>query len=529
MSGTGVNNISFLPAGGPSHDPSGLMSGDYGSQMARILRQQQLAQALQQQAQEPIEVYSGGGQPAPISPLSALAKALQGYTAYAMSKNADKQQGELSKKERQDAIDALQKFSKNPDTINQAADPFNNMAGLDQTSASPVGSTIQGAPTTLAQKQYMLPQLAMQAVDNPYLKTALPMTQDQTKMDIRAIGPEGLAQIGPDGSVKTIVPGKEPTPPKLDPEEQFIAAALAKNPNASISDLHKQWAKAGHVEDSSAAGWQLATDPTTGTPFRINVRTGQTVGLDGQPYAAKGIAKLGAATGYNLTPEETVAVQKAVDAGTLDVQRLNRGNAKVVADTLVNNPHANLMNIHAYATQLDNAQLQRTAQQAMRIPGMLDTVAASGKALNYSDAQFVGKMQQWKNGQLNDPAFTRYMTQRNDALLSMAGAFRGNNVTDLATQLEEEAAKPTMSPRAIDAWVNAHKDVLAPTLDFYRHYAITDPHTGQPVNTQNNLTAAPPVAGQSSPPVSALKEGHDTTFANGQVWRMTGGKAVRVK
>ncbi len=38
--------------------------------------------------------------------------------------------------------------------------------------------------------------------------------------------------------------------------------------------------------------------------------------------------------------------------------------------------------------------------------------------------------------------------------------------------------------------------------------------------------AAPPA---SAPPVNLLQDGHNTTFKNGQIWTLQGGKAVRVK
>ena len=36
-------------------------------------------------------------------------------------------------------------------------------------------------------------------------------------------------------------------------------------------------------------------------------------------------------------------------------------------------------------------------------------------------------------------------------------------------------------------------------------------------------------AAAGSPPLSALQEGHETTFGNGQVWKLENGKAVQVK
>ncbi len=209
MSGTGVSNISLTA------------SPDYATQMAQLQRQQALALALQQQAQQDIPVSGSGNMAAPIPYTAVLAKTLAGLGSAFASRKADSERTQLTKRQQQDALTALQNFGRNPDTINQAADPFNNMAGLDQTSAAPVGSTIAGAPTSLAQRQQMLPQLAMQATDNPYLKTAFPFMQDQTKVDIRAIGPEGLAQIGPDGSVKQVVPGKAPP---LDDSEKKAEA-----------------------------------------------------------------------------------------------------------------------------------------------------------------------------------------------------------------------------------------------------------------------------------------------------------------
>ena len=41
--------------------------------------------------------------------------------------------------------------------------------------------------------------------------------------------------------------------------------------------------------------------------------------------------------------------------------------------------------------------------------------------------------------------------------------------------------------------------------------------------------AAMPSAQETAPPASLLKEGHITTFANGQQWSMRNGKAERIK
>jgi hypothetical protein len=55
------------------------MDLDYNTRLAAIQRNEKLAQIMQQQAFQPIEVQSYNGIPAPISPLSGLAKVLQSY------------------------------------------------------------------------------------------------------------------------------------------------------------------------------------------------------------------------------------------------------------------------------------------------------------------------------------------------------------------------------------------------------------------------------------------------------------------
>jgi hypothetical protein len=63
---------------------------DYSSAAAQAARQQQMAQALQEQAQAPIQVSTYEGFQAPISPLSGIAKMLQAYTGAKMERDAQK-------------------------------------------------------------------------------------------------------------------------------------------------------------------------------------------------------------------------------------------------------------------------------------------------------------------------------------------------------------------------------------------------------------------------------------------------------
>ena len=55
------------------------MNLDYNTRLAAIQRNEKLAQIMQQQAFQPVDIQSYQGIQAPISPLSGLAKVLQAY------------------------------------------------------------------------------------------------------------------------------------------------------------------------------------------------------------------------------------------------------------------------------------------------------------------------------------------------------------------------------------------------------------------------------------------------------------------
>ena len=72
--------------------------GPYDEDYRSIARREQMAQILQQQALQPIEVGAYQGIQAPISPLSGIAKVLQGYFAGQQMDSADQARQELALK-----------------------------------------------------------------------------------------------------------------------------------------------------------------------------------------------------------------------------------------------------------------------------------------------------------------------------------------------------------------------------------------------------------------------------------------------
>ncbi len=246
---TGVQNVNLTALTQP---------WDYTTQQMQIQRAQQLAQALAQQGSEDIPVTSGGGAPAPIAWSSVLAKVLDKVGSNLQANRAIKEQKDLTAQQQADAMKAIQGFSQNQDTQGlvpgapkpsapmqytlQAPSVIPGQAGPSATGSAALpdiggvqAGTIPGSPTTLAQKQQMLPQMAMQGADNPYMQAALPALASQMqKPDIRAIGPEGLAQVMPDGTVKQIIAGKTAKTSELLTPEQVHAAGL---PAGTVAQL----------------------------------------------------------------------------------------------------------------------------------------------------------------------------------------------------------------------------------------------------------------------------------------------------
>jgi len=107
-------------------------------------------------------------------------------------------------------------------------------------------------------------------------------------------------------------------------------------------------------------------------------------------------------------------------------------------------------------------------------------------------------MQQFMNGQTNDPDYTEYMTARNDTLLRLAGVMRGVGMSDQAHTAEVQAMAPTLAPYALDAWLKGQMSVVTPLLE--RQNRIT--HLGEPGGGTAPMAAPQGAAPAAAPPVT---------------------------
>jgi hypothetical protein len=193
-----------------------------------------------------------------------------------------------------------------------------------------------------------------------------------------------------------------------------------------------------------------------------------------------------------LTPDGQAALTKAISEGRLDPTRVNARNAPILAQTELQAPGTNFNRMHADAALQSNATFQQRAMSVDMLPGLLSHTTALGKKLNggsgYSDIKTVGQMQQFMNGQLNDPDYTEYMTARNDTLLRLASVMRGVGMSDQAHTAEVQAMSPTLAPYALDAWLKGQMSVVQPLLD--RQNRIT--HLGEAGQGTQPLTPSGP-------------------------------------
>jgi hypothetical protein len=81
--------------------------GPYDSELAAIARREKMAQIMQQQALQPLEINSYQGIQAPISPLQGIAKVLQMYAGMTASDRGDEARAELGKKIRTEGAEQI--------------------------------------------------------------------------------------------------------------------------------------------------------------------------------------------------------------------------------------------------------------------------------------------------------------------------------------------------------------------------------------------------------------------------------------
>lgn len=416
--------------------------------MADAQRQMLLAEQLRQQSQQDIPVQSYKGIQAPIPWTAVLGKALQ--AAAANYKEASARRAEKTAYQKTIA-DTLGDRTLVPNTDVSMQDRANAYSA-PATDARGALNTVTPTPA-MAQMGYTGPLGAAMGDKSAQMLSSILQGMDP-KIGAQVLGEAATGQIKQQGDRDNLLwQNKLPM---------------------SAADIQKLDKQSANTKDEKLFENQL--------PMTAKDKAELAEKYYSDNIMKDRIAKAGSVLG--LSPDDSMLLQQGIAAGDIDPNRINSRTAKLIVDIYRrSNGTLNMVNAAGEAAMKRNPTYQRTINVAETLPTVLENMRTAGKKLNYSDIAFVGKLQGWLKGQTNDPNFVNYMTQRNDGLLTLAQVMRGIGMSDKATELEEQANNPTMSPRAVDAYVNAQQASLAPRLEKYRRDSlgsITHPPAGTP-------------------------------------------------
>jgi hypothetical protein len=201
------------------------MDLDYNTRLAAIQRNEKLAQIMQQQAFQPVDIQSYQGIQAPISPLSGLAKVLQAYMG--AKGTGDEERIKLNQEAKAQAQQML--------------------GGLQDRPASPGRAAVMGMPEIQAQPATSFTPMGADFEDNPNLQTAPSGNVETPAVAYQpAVAPQ--AAIPPQAAVS------------LDPDQKrakLVEIMMGQNPYASpIAKL--EYERLGKQESGPLAEYRLA-------------------------------------------------------------------------------------------------------------------------------------------------------------------------------------------------------------------------------------------------------------------------------
>lgn len=205
--------------------------------------------------------------------------------------------------------------------------------------------------------------------------------------------------------------------------------------------------------------------------------------------------------GLGLTAEQSNALYGpggVVDTGRYNPEKLHKWNAAAIADAEINNPGmTDFLAVAGKAKLTTNAKFQQTVADLKVMPNIIDKVEEAGKKLDFSNLKAYGSVEEWAANQTNSPELTRYMTLRNDIIMTLGKALRGT-MTDKAQALEEEAFAKTLAGPALHEWAKAQKEAVQARLDEYEKFT-EDKGTNKATQVRATATGSTASKTQSNP------------------------------
>jgi len=277
------------------------MDLDYNTRLAAIQRNEKLAQIMQQQAFQPVDIQSYQGIQAPISPLSGLAKVLQAYMG-AKGTGED----ERIKLNQEAKVQAQQMLS-----------------GLQDRPASPGRAAVMGMPEIQARPATSFTPMGADFEDNPNLQTAPSGNVETPAVPFQpAVAPQAAipaqpaVQMTPElkrAKLLEILMGQNPY---ASPVAKLMYESLEKQNTGPLAEYrlaqeqgYKGTMKDYQIEQAQAKRSITNVNMPAGAPIAV-MRNGKQVfvqmGKDGKYVEVEGISPV---------PTQTPLAQELADAG----------------------------------------------------------------------------------------------------------------------------------------------------------------------------------------------------------------------
>lgn len=294
------------------------MDLDYNTRLAAIQRNEKLAQIMQQQAFQPIEINSYQGIQAPISPLSGLAKVLQAYMG--ARGTGDEERIKLNQEAKAEAQQMLSSLNPTASPGRAAVMGMPEVQARPATSFTPMGSdfednpNLQVAPSGNVETPAVAyqPAVAPQAAIPP--TSGMPLDPEQKRQRLVQMMMSQNPYIAPVAKLEYEQLGKQDSGPLAE-----YRLAVQQGYKGTIDQYKTQQAQAGRSITN--------VNMPSGAPIpvmRNNKLVYVQMGKDGQYVEVQGIAPPPA---QPLEIERLLALKATLPEGSPD---------RVVIDNIIN-------------------------------------------------------------------------------------------------------------------------------------------------------------------------------------------------
>jgi hypothetical protein len=258
------------------------MDLDYNTRLAAIQRNEKLAQIMQQQAFQPIEINSYNGIQAPISPLSGLAKVLQAYMG--ARGTGDEERIKLNQEARAEAQQMLSSLNPTASPGRAAVMGSPEVQARPATSYTPMGSdfednpNLQVAPSGNVETPAVAfqPAVAPQAAIPP--TSGAPLSPDQKNQRLVQMLMSGNPYAAPVAKLEYERLGKQESGPLAE-----YRLAQQQGYTGTIDQYKTQQAQAGrsitNVSMPSSMAPMFVRDKITGEKLYVQANTRGTMDL----------------------------------------------------------------------------------------------------------------------------------------------------------------------------------------------------------------------------------------------------------